>query len=43
MNDSNPFLRQMPEKGKFSDSHNYLDCVFRLLREDATRPLREGI
>ncbi|CDW91038.1 UNKNOWN [Stylonychia lemnae] len=38
-----PFLRQMPEKGEFDDTHDYLDIVYRLLREDAIRPLREGI
>ncbi|CDW88188.1 UNKNOWN [Stylonychia lemnae] len=38
-----PFLRQMPVKGDFDDTHDYLDIVYRLLREDAIRPLREGI
>ncbi|CDW71409.1 UNKNOWN [Stylonychia lemnae] len=38
-----PFLRQMPAKGDFDDTHDYLDIVYRLLREDAIRPLREGI
>ncbi|CDW82430.1 UNKNOWN [Stylonychia lemnae] len=40
--DSDPFLRPMPEKGQFKDRHDYLDIVYRLLREDAIRPLRRG-
>lgn len=38
-----PFIRAMPKKGVFKDKHDYLDLIFRLLREDAIRPLREGI
>ena len=33
----------MPAKGDIITAHNYLDIVFKLLREDALRPLREGI
>ena len=33
----------MPKTGKFNDPHVYLDCVFRLMREDAIRTLREGL
>ena len=36
-------LATMPKDKKFDDHHIYLDCVFRLLREDAIRPLREGL
>ena len=40
MNDK-PILRAMPEKeGTFIDSKDYLDQVFRLLREDAIYPFR---
>ena len=43
MKDSVPFLRAMPSNGVFKDAHDYLDVVYRLLREDAVRPLREGV
>ncbi|CDW78789.1 nfx1-type zinc finger-containing protein 1-like [Stylonychia lemnae] len=43
MTESTPFLRAMPQNGVFKDSHDYLDVVYRLLREDAIRPLREGV
>jgi len=33
----------MPQTGVFRDKHDYLDIVFRLLREDAVRPLRSGL
>eukprot|EP00347_Sterkiella_histriomuscorum_P016766 403351933 len=38
-----PFIRAIPAQGVFRDTHDYLDLIFRLLREDAIRPLREGI
>ncbi|CDW74883.1 UNKNOWN [Stylonychia lemnae] len=41
--DGIPFLRKMPTEGVFQNTHYYLDVVYRLLREDAIRPLREGI
>jgi hypothetical protein len=36
-------VRKMPERGDCINNHNYLDIVFKLLREDAVRPLIEGI
>jgi hypothetical protein len=33
----------MPEFGDFEDNHNYFDLIFRLLREDAVKPLRDGV
>eukprot|EP00347_Sterkiella_histriomuscorum_P006278 403353380 len=39
-----PFLRAMPAQGgRFIDKHDYLDLIFRLLREDAIDPLRKGL
>ncbi|XP_047487944.1 NFX1-type zinc finger-containing protein 1-like isoform X1 [Penaeus chinensis] len=38
-----PFFRRNVTKGAYKDNNHYLDVQFRLLREDFTRPLREGI
>eukprot|EP00347_Sterkiella_histriomuscorum_P021254 403334658 len=39
-----PFIRPIPAKGgRFRDAHDYLDLIFRLLREDAIDPLRRGL
>lgn len=38
-----PFLRRNITKGLYKDNNHYLDVQFRLLREDFTRPLRDGI
>ncbi len=43
LQEMNPFLRAMPVEGKFTDAKDHLDCVFRLLREDAFIPLRQGV
>jgi hypothetical protein len=37
-----PFLRKIHSVGKFNDLETYLDCNFRLLREDFMRDLRDG-
>eukprot|EP00347_Sterkiella_histriomuscorum_P010451 403376237 len=40
---NNPFLRAIPQgEARFRNSHDYLDLIFRLLREDAICPLRRG-
>ena len=41
--ETKPFLRAMPQSGVFQNAHDYLDVVYRLLREDAVAPLREGV
>jgi hypothetical protein len=33
----------MPEIGDLKNNHNYFDLIFRMLREDAVKPLRDGI
>ncbi|CAL1540382.1 unnamed protein product, partial [Lymnaea stagnalis] len=38
-----PFIRRNQVAGAFSDKRHYFDVVFRLLREDFFRPLRESI
>ena len=37
-----PFIRPIPERGPFRYINDLFDVHFRLLKEDATRPLREG-
>ena len=37
------FVRKMPDKGDLISPHNYLDLLFRLLREDAIADLRNGV
>ena len=41
--DKQPYLRPIKTKGQYSDVEEYLDVQFRLLKEDFTAPLREGI
>ena len=41
--DKKPYVRPIKTKGKYSDGEEYLDVQFRLLKEDFTAPLREGI
>ena len=41
--DLEPFLRPIVKKGKFQDEDHYLDVNFRLLKEDFSRDLKEGI
>jgi hypothetical protein len=36
-------IRAMPEEGDLQNLHNYLDILFRLLLEDGTQDLRQGI
>uniref|UniRef100_A0AC34GXD3 DNA2/NAM7 helicase helicase domain-containing protein n=1 Tax=Panagrolaimus sp. ES5 TaxID=591445 RepID=A0AC34GXD3_9BILA len=38
-----PYLRPAKVRGQYDDDEHYLDVMFRLLREDLHRPLREGI
>ena len=39
-----PFLRAVPKgKAEFKDWKDYLDLIFRILREDAILPLRKGL
>ena len=38
-----PLVRRIIVDGHFKDTDTYLDVMFRLLREDFIRPLREGI
>ncbi|KAM7006466.1 NFX1-type zinc finger-containing protein 1 [Tautogolabrus adspersus] len=38
-----PFLRRNITSQRYTNTHEYLDTHFRLLREDFVRPLREGI
>ncbi|CAJ0567893.1 unnamed protein product, partial [Mesorhabditis spiculigera] len=38
-----PYVRRMKVKQPFADSEEYLDTVFRLLREDLVSALRDGI
>ncbi|XP_034531554.1 NFX1-type zinc finger-containing protein 1 isoform X2 [Notolabrus celidotus] len=41
--DERPFLRRNITSKRYTNTHEYLDTHFRLLREDFVRPLREGI
>ena len=38
-----PFLRELKKDSAFDDLHHYLDVNFRLLKEDFTSELREGL
>jgi hypothetical protein len=38
-----PKIRKMPKKGNLRNNHNYFDIIFRMLREDAVKPIRDGI
>ncbi len=38
-----PYLGKIPQKGAFPNVEAYLDINFRLLKEDFTRDLRDGI
>uniref|UniRef100_A0A914PRP9 NFX1-type zinc finger-containing protein 1 n=1 Tax=Panagrolaimus davidi TaxID=227884 RepID=A0A914PRP9_9BILA len=38
-----PYLRPAKVKGRYQSDEQYLDILFRLLREDLIRPLRDGI
>lgn len=38
-----PFLRPIKTEGEFNDLDHYLDCLFRLLKEDFIVDLRHGI
>ena len=41
--DKEPYLRPIKTIGKYENGEEYLDVQFRLLKEDFTAPLREGI
>jgi hypothetical protein len=41
--EADTFLNKIPKRGHFRNVHLYLDCNFRLLKEDASRPLRKGV
>eukprot|EP00347_Sterkiella_histriomuscorum_P007358 403349252 len=44
LRDEKPFLRAIPSgEAKYRDPHDYLDLLYRLLREDAISPLRRGL
>ncbi|CDW79810.1 nfx1-type zinc finger-containing protein 1 [Stylonychia lemnae] len=40
---SDPYIRPIIKNGNYQNNHDYLDNIFRLLREDAIRPLRNGL
>lgn len=43
LNDSYPILRKIKLDGGFDDLDHYLDVNFRLVKEDFTRDLRDGL